>query len=298
MITGCVRRPVPKVEREAHDLSQYATWIDPLGHGSAYDYDPFWKRCVELKIAPTSHSGSIGWGARTSTESHMYNHIGHFAAAGEAFCKALVIGGVTKRFPTLNFGLLEGGVGWASSLFNDLIEHWEKRNGSAMELWNPANLDNAALRTLFQTYGGTLMENGRIDAMGTTAGEVIAAEDPADVDEWAHLGIEKPRDFYDLFVPRFFFGCEADDRMVAVACNPKLHHFGAKLQPMFSSDFGHWDVPDITEVVAEAYELVEDGVLSEADFRDFTFTNPVKLQAANPDFFNGTVVEAAVKSVA
>jgi hypothetical protein len=35
--------------------------------------------------------------------------------------------------------------------------------------------------------------------------------------------------------------------------------------------------------------------MTEGDFRDFVFTNAVALHAgANPDFFAGTVVEAAV----
>jgi hypothetical protein len=35
--------------------------------------------------------------------------------------------------------------------------------------------------------------------------------------------------------------------------------------------------------------------MTEADFRDFVFCNPVKLWTAlNPDFFKGTVVESAV----
>ncbi len=61
---------------------------------------------------------------------------------------------------------------------------------------------------------------------------------------------------------------------------------------MFSSDIGHFDVVHMNEVLAEAYELVEDGVMSTEDFRDFTFTNPVHFWAdANPDFFKETVVE-------
>ena len=46
------------------------------------------------------------------------------------------------------------------------------------------------------------------------------------------------------------------------------------------------------EVVEEAYELVEDELITADDFRDFTFTNAVNLYAGmNPDFFKGTVVE-------
>ena len=49
----------------------------------------------------------------------------------------------------------------------------------------------------------------------------------------------------------------------------------------------------MSSVLAEAYGLVEDGIVSEEDFQDFVFTNPVKLLAGmNPDFFEGTTVEA------
>src|SRR4029078_11279853 len=52
--------------------------------------------------------------------------------------ESLVMGGVTRRFPDLNFAFLEGGVAWAASLLCDLIGHWEKRNGPAMKYLEPA----------------------------------------------------------------------------------------------------------------------------------------------------------------
>jgi hypothetical protein len=71
--------------------------------------------------------------------------------------------------------------------------------------------------------------------------------------------------------------------------------FGAQLRAIFSSDIGHWDVPDMTEVLAEAYAPVEEEVMTDADFRDWVFTNPVTLWTGmNPDFFKGTVVEHEV----
>jgi hypothetical protein len=141
----------------------------------------------------------MGWGSRT-TSNYTHNHTGHYAAAGEAVCKALFMGGVTRRFPTLKCAFLEGGVGWAAALYAGLITRWEKRNP-----------------------------------------------------------------------------------------------FGARLRAIFSSDIGHWDVPDMTEVLAEAYTLVEEEVMTDADFRDFVFTNPVTLWTGmNPDFFKGTVVEQEV----
>ena len=60
----------------------------------------------------------------------------------------------------------------------------------------------------------------------------------------------------------------------------------------------HFDVPDMTEVVPEAYELVEHGLLTDDDFREFMFTNAVRFWGeANPDFFKGTVVEKQAAEV-
>src|SRR5438094_309002 len=56
----------------------------------------------------------------------------HIAAAGHAVAKALFLGGVTRRFPDVHFGFLEGGVGWGCQLFADLIEHWERRGKAGL----------------------------------------------------------------------------------------------------------------------------------------------------------------------
>ena len=45
------------------------------------------------------------------------------------------------------------------------------------------------------------------------------------------------------------------------------------------------------QVLPEAWELVEDELISTDDFRDFTFTNAVRLWGTgNPRFFEGTAV--------
>ena len=51
----------------------------------------------------------------------MYNHVGHFAESGHAIAKAMLMGGVTRRFPTLNFAFLEGGAAWAVIMLADVI---------------------------------------------------------------------------------------------------------------------------------------------------------------------------------
>jgi hypothetical protein len=109
--------------------------------------------------------------------------------------------------------------------------------------------------------------------------------------------VERPEDIRDRFVPNFSFGCEADDPMTSTAFDTTRNPHGARLRAVLGSDIGHWDVPDMRQVLAEAYEAVERGWLTETDFRDFTFTNPVRLYTdTNPNFFAGTVVEQAARA--
>jgi predicted TIM-barrel fold metal-dependent hydrolase len=295
-----VRRPIPAVMRDAPQAARWAFWLDTYGLDSQYDYNPVWAKCVELKVAPCFHTGATGWGSHNSISTYVYNHIGNFATAGEAVCKSLFMGGVTRRFPSLKFGFLEGGVGWACNLYADLIGHWEKRNIKALENTNPANLDRELLLSLYRQYGGKMVEKldqlGR-DPLGLGAGAGLFKQtivEPAMRDEWARCQIERAEDIRDLFVTNFYFGCEADDPINAWAFNRKVNPFGARLKPIFSSDISHWDVPEMAKVVEEAYELVEREVITEADFRDFVFGNPVSFFGGmNPEFFKGTVVEAA-----
>lgn len=270
-------------------------WIDNLCLDSEYDYDRLWAKCVELRIPSTFHSGAQGWDGHGSVTNYMYNHIGHFARTGQALCKALFMAGVTRRFPRLRFGFLECGVAWAASLYADMIGHWKKRNGRAIENYNPANFNHEMFVNLARRYGGKLME-GRIEALRQKL-LGFTNEDPATLDDWAACGIEKPQDIRDLFVPSFYFGCEADDPTNAMAFS-KANPFGARLNAVFSSDIGHWDVPDMREVGEESYELVEEGLITEEDYRDFVFANPARLWTSmNPDFFKGTVVEDAVRKL-
>jgi hypothetical protein len=167
---------------------------------------------------------------------------------------------------------------------------------------NPANLDRELFFDLFRRYGGPMAS--KLDRLGKDPLKLGAGagvwedsyEEPENKDEWARCQIERAEDIRDLFVNNFYFGCEADDPINAWAFNSKVNPFGARLKAIFSSDISHWDVPDMAAVVEEAYELVEEEIITEDDFRDFVFTNPVTFLAGmNPDFFKGTVVEAAAR---
>lgn len=301
VIANHVRRPIPAALRAAADPAAAGHYIDVLTLESPYDYDPFWAKCVELKVAVTGHSNSTGWEGRTSVNNFTFNHIGHFAGAGHVFAKALVLGGVLQRFPQLRFGMLEGGVAWACNLLTDMIGHWEKRHTQAMlDNVRPTNIDTQKLADFFTRYGGKQYTSKLDELMRcpssinpyTSLQELTDREQQHLFDDFAAAGITCAADLRALFAERFYFGCEADDPTTAWAFDPHGQH---RLNPMLGSDVGHFDVIDMSEVLAEAYELVEHGQITEDHFREFVFTNTARLHTAlNADFFKGTVVEDAV----
>ena len=86
--------------------------------------------------------------------------------------------------------------------------------------------------------------------------------------------------------------------MTATAFDATLNPFGVRLQALFGSDISHWDVPDMSEVLRESWEMVEHGLMDEDAYRRFVFTNPVDLYTrTNRRFFEGTRVESAVSSI-
>lgn len=292
IIAGAARRPIGRIHRENPELDRVAYRLDTFGLDSEYDYDPFWEACCRLKISPVTHSSLQAHRVTRSPSNYVYNHVGGLAAMHESLCKSLFLGGVTNRFPDLRVGFLEGGVGWACSLYADLVGHWEKRNIDEIGQLDPSALDVESLMVYMNRYGD---DATRANADAIRAYFSRPAARPEILDEYQAAGITQKTDLRDKFVPRFFFGCEADDPLVAWAFRDDVNPMGAKLQPLFGSDIAHWDVPDMTEPVEEAFELVEHGLIDESQFREFTFLNAAKLHASvNPDFFKGTAVESAV----
>lgn len=298
---GAIKRPIPAFVGDRGDESS-PTFIDNLVLDNAKSYDPLWKEFVDLKVAVSTHAGSMGWGDRTSPNNYCFNHIGHFAEANHVFARALFLSGVTYRFPSLNFVFLEGGCGWAVNLYHDLIGHWQKRSLDSMKAnLDPSNLDERELAQLFDTYGGRWFA-GRSDELLASldpyypeipASQLSEQETGHELDDFAAAHIESVEDIRNRFTKTFYFGCEADDPMTAWANDPRMF---ARLKPVFSSDVGHFDVTEMNTVLEEAHELIEYGQLNAAEFREFTFANAVELYTTmNPSFFDGTVIEEAAR---
>ncbi len=293
-----VTRTPQVVMQEAPQLKGRVREYSPLAIDSPYDYGPFWAKCQELKVVPAGHSMPF-IGMHQSPNNYVYNRLGFWMTYGHAAARALFMSGTTQKFPGLNFGFLEGGVWWGVALYNDLVEFWEKRNmDSMLEYHDQAKIDVKLLEEMFRRYGnGYLTPDGisaesrqQVKAARTPDGKV-----PAFVDDWTEVKIKRREDIRDLFVTPFYFGCEADDSLNYTAFNARANKMGAKIKAMFSSDLGHWDVVDFGEVLSEAHESVDRGLMTEQDFKDFVFTNPMTFQTrVNPDFFKGTVVEGAV----
>jgi len=302
MVPPGVARPIPALEKVAPQAFPYASYFDSYGIDSFHDYDPVWRKFAELKFSITSH-GAVGLRylplGRRSPSNYMFNHIGGHAYQQGEFCRSLVFGGVPARFPGLSFGFLECGAGWAVDLLHSLEEHWEKRNLEGLVNYDPARLDRRRFHELIAEYGGPEFVNAaRAGGMSRAYEEGIGRHDRgADRDEWALSGVRDEDGFARIF-ERFFFGCEADDPSVFRALDARANPRRTRLKPVFSSDIGHWDVPDIKTVLLESHKLVDKGLLTDADYRDFVFTYPAQLHLkANPDFFAGTVVESATAKI-
>ncbi|HEV7393391.1 MAG TPA: amidohydrolase family protein [Burkholderiales bacterium] len=295
MLRGNQERPIAGAA-EGIDAQKANWYCDNIALDSPYDYDPFWQRCVDYGVAVTQHSGSTRWPDRASISNFTFNHVGHFAESNHAFARGVFLGGVARRFPSLNFGFMEGGVSWACQMYGDLIEHWEKRRRAGLQY--PSETSVAELRHLIDRYGDQRLKNstdaimGSLDAFRPECSLEELARPEHVTDDFEAAGINSKEDVRGVFSNNFYFGCEADDRATMWAFDPRM---GVRLRPVFSSDFTHFDVPDFREVIPEAFEMVERKFVTEQDFREFTFSNAARLHTRNnPDFFKGTVVERAV----
>ena len=206
--------------------------------------------------------------------------------------------GVPARFPSLRFAFLEGGVAWGLGLYAGLLGVWGKRGGEAIGHLDPAALDRDLLIDLVSRHGSSAFVD-RLDRLDEGWHFLHDPDDPGGArDEYADSGLRGPADIEELFTRRFFFGCEADDPLAALAFDQRVSPRGAVLRPVFASDIGHWDVPDVVDVLPEAWEQRERGLLDETQFRAFTCDNLLSLlTGTNPSFFAGTVVEGAAARV-
>ncbi|PPR67305.1 MAG: hypothetical protein CFH00_00961, partial [Alphaproteobacteria bacterium MarineAlpha1_Bin1] len=259
VVNTMLQRPAPEVLAEAPHLAHLSLDLTSPGIDVGRVYDPVWAKCVELGVVPSCHNAFRGRGStHGSPSNYCFNSLNSFGHGSEFFCRSLIFGGVPHRFPDLKFCFLEGGAGWAAQLYNSLFEYWEKRKlDSLSRNLDPAKLDIDLLVEMAKIYGDERLTPERIRAEPHQPGTTQLFVPPEELDDFAGTGINGGRDILRIFDNNFYFGSEADDRMTAVAFDTKLNHYGAKMNAVLGSDIGHWDVPDMTKVMVEAYELVD-----------------------------------------
>jgi predicted TIM-barrel fold metal-dependent hydrolase len=267
-------------------------WCDFFGLDSAYDYDPVWSKFGELGFAITVHVGvgaaPMGWYHWVS--NFVANHVGSFAWGCHPLCKALLLGGVTRRFPDAVIAFQECGVSWATTLLADLIEHWEKRNTDTMRsVFDPQLFDLPELRRYVTDYAPELLADVD-DVDAALRGAMLWGRPPEHLDEFAAMQVASEHDIIDLAAPRLWFGCEADDRTV-IAAFAEHNGLGVDFNVMLGSDISHFDTPDMDAVVPSACRLVEKGLLDHRQLRALLCDNAARLFThADPNFFAGTAL--------
>ncbi|TMK58781.1 MAG: amidohydrolase [Actinobacteria bacterium] len=298
LIPSYVRRPRPG-ESWADDQWNrvrpsgfgFRGWLDTFGLDSEHDYDSVWAKAIELGLPLAVHSAGMGFSDRQSISNFAYNGIGHFAAAGAALAKSLFFGGVTRRFPQLRVAVLEGGVAVGVEIYVRLVSFWQKR-GAGLDKLNPANVDRDLLATLFAESDPRLTRYPVAELVAQLGSPQNRRDD------FAATGVQSEEDIRDQFCRAFYWGCETDDPLVGIAFDRRITPLGARVPAIMGSDIGHWDVPEFDSPLAEAYELLEHGILDADELRDYLFTHSVQLYGSlNPNFFVGTTIEREAASV-
>jgi predicted TIM-barrel fold metal-dependent hydrolase len=292
LIPSFVWRTIPAFADAPPEYRARLRRMDTFGVDSEHDYDPFWARCVELNAPLAAHLSGSGLPDHISPSNSIFS-AGQFAATGEALAKSLFLGGVLHRFPRLRVALLEGGVAAGARLYSDLVGRFEKRGPEGIRHLDVRNIDTAELARLAPRYNPRLV--------GLPPERLVPARYTAEggVNDFAAAGIQSAKDIRDQFCRGLYWGCEGDDPLVGVAFDARVNPLEAVLPAFVGSDIGHWDVPSFDHPLHEAYEQVQRGILTPAQFRDFTFTNAVRFYGGTePGFFVGTAVESAARQVA
>ena len=274
VIMGNARRVRPEFRDDPSVPYPRNTRIDALGLDTEYDYDPFWRRCVELGVAPASHTPGMGWGSRRSRlELHGEPH--RLLRRERRSGLSLDLHG--RRHAPLPGARLRPARGRRRLGLHPLRGHplalAEAQSPDDRPPRSQAPRQRAA-PALFDEYQDAHFHPkvpGLVESLAKLEPEPPFDRRVGPVRDRARGGHRRR-----IFVPRFYFGCEADDPTVAWAFSAKSNPHGAKLRAMFSSDMGHWDVPDMEGILCEAFELVEHGHLDEGDFREFVCTNPLR----------------------
>ena len=222
MLSGGDPRPSPGRRR-----TRRARWIDTLAHDS-----PLRLRrrsggaARELGVAPTSTPAARAGARACRPTNYLYNHIGSFAAGAEAAARSLFFGGVPRAVsPTC--ASRSSRAAWRGRRACSPTSSATGRSATRRPCCTttPHALDRAQLAQLLRAVRHRPVR-ARADAPRLRRCTCSRSRSPTarSLDEFAAAGIPARPTCTDIFADQYFFGCEADDPLNAIA-------FDARLQP-------------------------------------------------------------------
>ena len=174
----------------------------------------------------------------------------------------------------MRIALLEAGAAWGTNVLTHLVDRFEKRGNDHVQQYNPANIDRQLIIDLYRQHGQELFKGREYSddqiiesVFGVASAFRFREQKAEDINDFALAKIQNKQDIFDRWVPNFYFGNEADDRTIVGALHPQATPFNQKVNALFSSDSGHWDVPELTEPLAETWDLVQEGAITAEDFK-------------------------------
>ena len=241
-----------------------------------------WRRCRTARISTTRVSRSVS--------NYVYNHIGGLATVARIAGQVAV---PRRRHPALPRAALRlprrrRGLGLQPLRRPDRpLEQAQRRDDPRARSRPPRcrRADGATSRSTATTRcrsgsTGSAQFFSRPGGAARRARRVLRAR-----------MIERPRISATCSCPTSTSAARPTTRWSAWAFADKVNPLGARLRAMIGSDISHWDVPDMTEPVAEAYELVEQWAHHRRRFPRVHFPQPgAAARGHESRFFEGTDV--------
>ena len=252
----------------------------------SYDYDPLWRRCEELGVAPTFHSGGQGWGTRMSTTNNSTTRSATSRAADEGTCRSLVFGGVPRRFPNLRFAFQEGGVGWAAALLAECSATGRSAASTPSSTTTRPASTGTLLRRLFDELRDRRHRGPARPARRRTRMLSEPDELACDVDEFARVAASRVSTTCSTLHRPILLRLRSRRSDERPGVHAGLNPAERQLPAVFASDVGHWDVRDMRGVLARGVRAGRGRAVNEASSGPSSSrTRSACWAGANPDFF-------------
>ena len=290
LIPSYVWRTIPAFDDAPPEYRSRLRRMDTFGIDSEYDYDPFWKRSVELNAPISAHMSGAG----------LMDHVSPSNSLSRPDNSEQQLRHWPSRCSWAACCIVSQPCGWVC---------WKEESRSVCAC--------TEISCRVMSSGGRMASTASIRAVSTPASwpswRLDTAPDwPRLSEEWLPpplaaeegggndfelSGVTGSADIRDQVCRSLYWGCEGDDPLVGVAFDQRANPFGAVLPAFVGSDIGHWDVPSFDYPLREAYQQVEQGRLTAEQFRDLTLTNAVRFYAGDRvDFFDGTTLEAVARA--